>query len=379
MHLQPWAQVAELTPPGNGVPNMMRWALCLILTFSLLSAVVAQKTAETVAEVDGEAISSHELTAATSALLARLEQAVFRIKQQKLNELIEDRLLAHEAHRRNVSLESLIETEITSKTTPVTPKEIDALYEVYEKRLQKPKSDVEGQLRSLLQEQKIKARRHEFAQSLQAKAKVSVYLGPPTPVRVNVSADGPVRGAASAPVTIVEFEDFQCPFCKSSQPTLDQVLLRYKDKVRLIHRDFPIQSLHPASWQAHEAGRCAEEHGKFWEYRDLLYKNPPATSLEQLTTYASQLGLDPSDFKNCMESGKFKAAVQKDEDEANRLGVQGTPAFFINGQFLSGALSESEFARIIDQELNQRAAGGPSSPYPGAHMIQQFHTETTQK
>src|SRR5262249_38761279 len=372
-------QIAGLLAQRNGVPKMMRWALCPLLTFSLLPAVAAQKTAETVAEVDGEAISSQELTTATSALLARLEQTAFRLKQQKLEELIEDRLLAHEARRRNVSLESLIKTEITSKAAPVTPKEIDALYEVYEKKLQKPKSEVEGQLRSLLQEQKVKARRREFAETLQAKAKVSVYLDPPTPVRVNVSAEGPVRGASSAPVTIVEFEDFQCPFCKSSQPTLDQMLLRYKDKVRLVHRDFPIQSLHPASWKAHEAGRCAEEQGKFWEYRELLYKNLPATSLEQLTTYASQIGLVPSDFKNCVESGKFKATVQKDEDEANRLGVQGTPAFFINGQFLSGRLSESEFVRIIDQELNQRAAGGPPSPYPGAPTVQQFHTETNQK
>ena len=341
---------------------MMRWVLCLLFTFSLLPAVAAQNKAGTVAEVDGDAISSEELTAATSALLARLQQQELRLKQVKLEELIEGRLLAHEARRRNVSLESLIETEITSKVAEVKPEEIDALYDLYQKRLQKPKSEVEGQLRTLLVEQKSKARRHEFAQTLQAKAKVSVYLDSPTPVRVTVSTDGPSRGAASAPVTIVEFEDFECPYCRSSQHTLDQVLLRYKDKVRLVHRDFPIPSLHPASWQAHEAGRCAEERGKFWEYRELLYKNPPATSLEQLGMYASQLGLEPSDFKKCVESGKFKAAVQKDEDEANRLGVQGTPAFFINGQFLTGALSESEFVRIIDQELNQRAASGPRLP-----------------
>ncbi len=333
----------------------MRWALCLLLTMMLDLAVAAQKTAETVAEVDGEAISAQELTEASSALLARLEQQAYRIKQAKLQELIEDRLLAHEARRRNVSLQSLIETEITAKSGAVTKEEIDTLYEVYEKRLQKPESEVEGQLRSLLLERKIKARRHEFARTLQANAKVSVYLDLPTPARAVLGVDGPSRGAAGAPVTIVEFEDFQCPYCRSSHRTLDQVLLRYPDKVRLVHRDFPLQSLHPASWQAHEAGRCAEERGKFWEYRELLYKNPPATTPEQLTSYASQLGLDPSDFRKCLDSGKFKAAVQKDEDEANRLGVQGTPTFFINGQFLSGAQSESEFVRIIDQELNQRA------------------------
>ncbi len=334
---------------------MNRCTVCVLLVLVLVTAVAAQKNIDTVAEVDGDAISSQELTAASSALLARLEQQEFRLKQLKLQELIDDRLLAHEAHRRNVSLESLIETEITSKAGGVTQQEIDTLYELYGKRLQKPQAEAEQQLRTLLLERKIKARRHEFAQSLAAKAKVSVYLDPPVPVRVAVGVDGPTRGAANAPVTIVEFEDFQCPFCKSSQRILDQVLLRYKDKVRLVHRDYPLPSLHPASWKAHEAGRCAAERGKFWEYRELLYKNPPATSTEQLISYASQLGLDASDFRNCVDSGKFKAAVQKDEDEANRLGVQATPTFFVNGQFLAGAQSESEFGRVIDQELNQRA------------------------
>ena len=116
-----------------------------------------------------------------------------------------------------------------------------------------------------------------------------------------------------------------------------------------------MQSLHPTSREAHEGARCAEEHGKFWEYRELLYGNPPTTSQQQLIAFASQLGMDPSDFKKCLDTGKFKTAVQKDEDEANRLGVQATPAFFINGQLFAGAQTESEFVRIIDQELNQEA------------------------
>jgi protein-disulfide isomerase len=334
---------------------MIRWVLYLSFTILLPAAVAAQTSGGTVAEVDGEAITSQELTVASSVLLARLEQQAFRLKQQKLQELIEDRLLAHEARRRNISLDSLIETEITSKAAAVTPQEIHTLYELSEKRLQKPESEVEGQLRSMLLERKIKARRQEFSSALQAKAKVSIYLDSPTPVRAVVGVDGPSRGAASAPVTIIEFEDFQCPYCKSSQHTLDQVLLRYKDKVRLVHRDFPLRSLHPTSWEAHEGARCAEERGKFWEYRELLYGNPPATGQQQLISFGSQLGLDPSDFKKCLDSGKFKAAVQKDEDEANRLGVQGTPAFFINGQLFAGSQTESEFVRIIDQELNHQA------------------------
>src|SRR5262249_25878458 len=163
--------------------------------------------------------------------------------------------------------------------------------------------------------------------------------------------DGPARGIADAPVTIVEFEDFQCPFCKRAQATLDQILVSYKDRVKLVHRDFPLQPLHPAAWKAHEAGRCAQDQGKFWEYRDLLYRNTPAADPESLSKYASQLGLDPGHFRECLDTDKFKAVVEKDEAEGERLGVQGTPAFFINGRPLTGAQSTSEFARIIEEEL----------------------------
>jgi len=334
---------------------MIRWVLLLSSAILLIPTIVAQKTAETVAEVDGDRISLQQLTQASSLPLAKLEEQAYRLKQLKLQELIEERLLVHEARRRNVSLESLIDAEITSKAAEVTPKEIDTFYELYQSRLHKPESEVEGQLRSVLQERKVMARRHEFAKTLQANAKVSIYLDPPLPFRVAVGLDGPSRGPSDALVTVVAFEDFQCPLCKTAQGPLDRVLLRYKDKVRVVHRDFPLQSIHPASWKAHEAARCAEEHGKFWEYRDLLYKNAPAASLEQLTSYASQLGLDSSEFKKCMDNGKFKDVVQRDEDEANRLGIQGTPAFFINGQLLSGAQPESEFVRMIDEELNKRA------------------------
>jgi len=269
--------------------------------------------------------------------------------------MITDRLLAQEARRRNVSLESLVDTEITSKAAEVTSEEIHGAYELNKNQFQKPESEVEGQLRSLLRNQKIALRRQEFAESLQSKSKVAVYLAPPPTFRADVEPEGPSRGAGDAPVSIVEFEDFQCPFCKKAYETLERLLVRYKDKVRIVHRDFPLQPLHPAAWMTHEAGRCAEEQGKFWEFRDLLYKNAPSADRERLNRYVSQLGMNPSNFENCMESRKFRAVVQQDEDEGKRLGVEGTPTFFINGRPLSGAQPESEFVRMIDEELNKRA------------------------
>ena len=325
-----------------------------------VSSVLAQEPREIVAEVDGEKISAQDLRDAAGISLAKLEDETYRLKQQKLQSLIEERLLAHEARRRKISVESLVQTEITVKTAAVTHEEVLSAYEMYKSRLQKPESEVEPQLLAMLHERKVAARRQEFLSSLRAAADVSVNLMPPASFRANVGLDGPARGASNAPVTIVEFEDFQCPFCKRAQDTVEQVLARYKDRVRMIHRDLPLRTLHPAAWKAHEAGRCAEDQGKFWEYRALLYKNAPAATPEKLNNYASQAGLNVSDFTKCLDSGKFNAIVQKDEDEANRLGIQGTPFFFINGRLLSGAQPESEFVRIIEDELHKPRSDGGS-------------------
>jgi protein-disulfide isomerase len=309
----------------------------------------------TVAELDGERISLQDLKEVSGEPLARLEQQAYQLKRARLDQMIEDRLLEREARRRSISLQSLIDDEIASKVAAVTPEEIHNAYELNRNQLQKPEVEVAEELRSLLRDQKIAVRRREFARSLQANAKVSIYLDPPTPFRAHVGADGPSFGATDALVTIVEFEDFQCPFCKKAEDTMRLVFARYKNKVRLVHRDFPLQPLHPASLEAHEAGRCAEEQGKFWEYRELLYKNAPAAGPEQLLAYATQVGMSVSDFKKCLDTEKFKVVVQKDEEEGDRLGVQGTPAFFINGRSLSGAQPLSEFSRMIDEELERRA------------------------
>jgi protein-disulfide isomerase len=337
----------------RSAPVLLVIASLLLLTLSMSGQ--SETEMSTVAEVNGERISWQDLKQAAGEPLAGLEQQTFRLEQQKLEQLIGDRLLAREAQRRNVSLDSLVDTEIKSKAATVTPEEIHRVYELNKNQLHRPEPEVQDQISSLLRDQQIAVRRQAYVKSLQAQAQVKVYLLPPVPFRAEVTADGPSRGSADASVTIVEFEDFQCPFCRKAQETLEQVLARYKDKVRMVHRDFPLQSLHPASWKAHEAARCAEEQGKFWEFRALLYKNAPAAGPEQLSSYASQASMSLPDFQKCVDSGKFRAVVQKDENEGERLGVDGTPAFFINGRRLSGAQAETEFARIIDEELNKRA------------------------
>ncbi len=152
-------------------------------------------------------------------------------------------------------------------------------------------------------------------------------------------------------MTIVEFSDFQCPFCKRVEPTLTKVMSRYSDKVKLAYRDFPLDQLHSDARKAAEAARCANDQGKFWAYHYLLYTNAPKLGSEQLKTYAQEVGLDVPAFEQCVSSRKHQAAVQKDLDEGMRAGVTGTPAFFINGRVVSGAQPLESFVQMIEEEM----------------------------
>jgi len=169
-------------------------------------------------------------------------------------------------------------------------------------------------------------------------------------VRVEVSVDDdPSIGPEDAPITIVEFSDFQCPFCARAKPTIKQILENYGEQVRLVYRDFPI--LGPQAQKAAEAAECADEQGKFWQYHDLLFANQQALDDSNLKQYAKDLGLDTAQFNDCLDSGKMAQEVEKDFRDGQNYGVRGTPAFFINGILVSGAQPYSVFEQIIEQEL----------------------------
>ncbi len=333
-------------------------ALSLSSIFSLLLALTLPAAAETpaktepLAEVNGATITSVEVEQAIGAPLRRLEDQIYNLKRQKVETLIADRLLAQEAAKLGLTVQALLDAEVTAKVEPVSEQEVDAAYQAQKAQLKGDEATVRQQIRTRLQSQKLAARQRAFLESLRAQANIVVHLTAPPVFRAEVSADGALfKGPATAPVTVVEFTDFHCPFCKQVQPTLDQLMAKYEGKVKLVYRDFPIDQLHPQSRRAHEAARCANDQGKFWAYHDLLYANAPWASPEELKGYAKEAGLDLLAFEQCLSSRKYQAAVQKDIDEGNRAGVTGTPAFFINGRLLSGAHPLDSFVPLIEQEL----------------------------
>jgi len=169
-----------------------------------------------------------------------------------------------------------------------------------------------------------------------------------------VTSDDHVRGNPDAAVTIVEYSDFECPFCQRALPTVEQVLETYGDDVNLVYRHFPLRSIHPNAQKAAEAAECAADQGSFWEYHDLLFENNALVSggVSQFKTFAAQLGLNAGQFNNCLDSGEKAADVDEDFNSGAESGVEGTPAFFINGTLVSGAQPFSAFQSVIDAELN---------------------------
>ena len=185
---------------------------------------------------------------------------------------------------------------------------------------------------------------------LKAKYGVKTMLSPPV---VDISTGGrPSRGGGEdAPVTMIEFADYECPYCKLAQPTVEQVLDTYGDKVRYVYRDFPLP-FHSHARPASLAARCAEEQGKgkYWEYHDALFEAPDL-STDGLRSLADSVGLDRAKFDDCLASEKYNDAIDKDVSDGSNAGVNGTPAFFINGRFLSGALPFEQLKAVIDEEL----------------------------
>jgi protein-disulfide isomerase len=165
-----------------------------------------------------------------------------------------------------------------------------------------------------------------------------------------VKAEGPSKGDPKAPVTLVEFSDYECPYCATAQPTIKRVLEQYPGKVRLVFQNFPL-SIHPSAPKAAEAALCAGEQGRYWEMHDRLFANQKALGTDSLKAHARALALDPLAFDKCLDSGRMAPVVEANRKLAESAGVNSTPFFLVNGRPLSGAQSFERFRELVDWEL----------------------------
>ena len=322
----------------------------LAVAFAVACLVAGPARAETVATVGDTPISRETLEKHVKPKLVEVENQRYEVLNEGLDELISEQLLEKEAKARNVTTEQLVAVEITAKVAAPTDAEIQKVYDDNKAQLQgQTLEQVKPRIVEFLKQQKGAERQQAFLTELKGKYKTSVALKPP---KVEVSTAGrPARGNDQAPVTIIEFSDYECPFCKRAEPTVKKVLDTYGDKVRLVYRHYPLE-FHATARPAAEASACAAAQGKFWEYHDKLFASADLSDA-QLKSLAGEVGLDQAKFDECFAKKQFKADIDKDMADASSVGVTGTPAFFINGRMISGAQPFEKFKEIIDDELSR--------------------------
>ncbi len=333
----------------------LRVALPLLISVFFTATSVGQtadapKPKQPIATVDGQPIYDEDIAPSVEGQLQPLRNQEYEIKRKALDSLIEQKMLEAAAKKRGLTSEKLLDQEVNSKISDPSEAEVEGYY--LGLKINRPLADVKTQLRESLKQAKIQPVRQDYLKALRSESKVVVLLSAP---RVEVAYDpSRLRGNPKAPVMIVEFSDYQCPYCHQVEPTVKELLAKYGDKVSLSYRDFPLTAIHSQALISAEASRCALEQGKFWEYHDQLFT---ASKLEKndLIEYARNLKLDDKNFDSCLSTEKYKADIDKDLQAGRKAGVNGTPGFFVNGILLSGSQPKDAFTRIIDDELARKS------------------------
>lgn len=333
-----------------GIALLLLCIASLSTGISRAQSADAAKPKQPVATVDGQPIYEDELASSVEGQLQPLRNQEYEIKRKALDSLIEQKIIETAAKKKGLTTDQLLEQEVNSKVPEPSDAEVEAYY-LGSGRFSRPFPEVKGAVRSSLKQARIQQARQDFLKTLHADAAVVVMLSAP---RVEVAYDpARLRGNVKAPVMIVEFSDYQCPYCHQAEPTVKELLAKYGGRVSLSYRDFPLTTIHSQAQISAVASRCALEQGKFWEYHDQLFT---ASKLEKddLISYARDLKLDDKQFASCLASDKYNSAIDKDIQEGRKAGVAGTPGFFINGIFLSGAQPKDAFTRVIEDELSKK-------------------------
>lgn len=348
-------------------------AVPLFLILILPGLAAAQKSSVTkakkvpqvknLATIDGVPITETQARMEGAAAFDSLEIQVMKAKaaaarnehdilEKSVEKIIEDKLLRAEAETLGISKEELLKREVQQKITEPAASEVDAFYEKNKDRIGRPKEEITPSIIKYLKREKENELTEALLEKLEKEHRVVRLL---EPLRYDVTAAGrPSRGPVNAPVLLVLFSDFQCPYCKQFNETIKEVLKNYGDKVRLVFRQFPLTEIHPNAQKAAEASLCAEAQGHFWEMHDLMFQNQGNLQLPVLKERAGKIGLDVAAFDNCLDSSRTGGVVKEDLRAGAASGVEGTPALFINGRFIYGARPYEDVAQIIDEELKSK-------------------------
>ena len=299
------------------------------------------------ARVNGAEITQQAVLDSIAGQLLKMDRDRHEMIARAVENEVRNALLDAEAEKRDLSRDDLVAAEVEARISEVPSEQVDAFYEARKGQIRAPKEKVEDQIRRFLLYE-------DYLEKLEAAAEIDLLT---KPFRVEVAATGPKKGPDGAPVTIVEFSDFECPFCGRVNPSIDEIRKTYGDRVQVVFRQFPLE-IHRNARKAGEASLCADEQGKFWQMHDSMFGDQKNLAVDGLKQIAARIeDLDTEAFDTCLDSDKYAETVERDLEEGVRAGVSSTPAFFINGRYLSGSQAYETFAEVIDDELERGSSG----------------------
>lgn len=310
-------------------------------------------TAEEVKQAAADDLELLELKRVQAIL--QLQREEYQIYQQSLETVVEETIIRMEATKRGITPERLLSSEVDAKLVAPTVPEVEAFWRENGSQTGLSENDGVPKAREYLLQERRKSAYRAFIEALRGEYTIEKLLDP---LRVHVNSEGfPSKGPENAIITIVEFADFQCPFCAELFKTLREVEKNYSQTVRIVYRQFPLPNVHPDALKAAEAALCAFDQQRFWELHDAMFEDNRYIDVVSLKAKASGLELDTAMFNDCVDSGKNAARIREDVLEATKLGVAATPTLFINGRYLTGARPYEEIANVINEELSIARSG----------------------
>jgi len=321
----------------------------LSLSLSSLAADNAAKNSASgtvFVEIDGAKLTAADVERKSAGALFQARNTYYQAERKAIDEFIEDYLLEKQAEKENLTVAQLLDKHV-NKTIAKDPS--DEALQVY---FEGPKTTdtfekLKPQILEHVRQIRIEKAKTAYIASLRAQASIAVRL--PSPRNLVSMKNTPVRGNADAKVTLVEYADYECPYCQQIQPVLDRLEADFKGKLAFAYKDVPLP-MHANAQKASEAAHCAGAQGKYWEFHDRLFSTKQL-GVAQLREHATALNLDAQAFNKCLDSGSQADLVKGYLSEAQDLKLQGTPSFFINGRFFSGGLSYEELRSVVEEEL----------------------------
>lgn len=338
-----------MKPPGLLLAGLvLPWALASGAPVAQIGSQVVDASeleARAASRIDQERRDEQRTLNQAKLRFERTRQAVL---EEELGKLVDERVLALEAAARRSTPAKLLDD---LKAPAVTDQDIHTFFDANRARISQPFESVRDRIKDYLQDQSRTRTRRSYLDSLRVRYHARMEFDP---LREAVPVDGPRRGPADAPITLVEFSDFQCPYCGRYEPVIRQVMQKYPGRIQLIFHHLPLVAIHPNAEKAAEAAVCAQDQGKFWEMHDLMFAEQASLDVKALKDRARRIDLDTNRFDQCLDGGKAADAVARDVAEAEKLGLSGTPASFVNGRYVDGAVSVDDLGALIEDELQRK-------------------------